>query len=51
MPAADMFVDSILAFWGMSEDLPCIYSPGSQQWFDWCFAQVFKRRKDYLVIL
>ena len=51
MLAADMFIHSILKLWGMSEDLPCIYLPWGQQWFDWCFAQAFKRRKDFIAIL
>ena len=51
MPAADMFIHSILELWGMSENLPFIYVPWGQQWFDWCFAQAFKRSKDFTAIL
>ena len=48
--AAGMFINPILAFWGMSEELPCIYTPWSQQWFDWCFVQAFKRHKDFIAV-
>ena len=51
MHAADMFIHSILELWGMSEELPCIYAPWGQQWFDWCFAQALKRRKDFIAVL
>ncbi len=51
MPAADMFIHSILELWGMSEELPFIYAPWGQQWFDWCFAQALKRRKDFIAVL
>jgi hypothetical protein len=51
MPAADMFIHSILELWGMSENLPCIYAPWGQQWFDWCFAQALKRREDFIAVL
>jgi hypothetical protein len=51
MPLADMFVYSILDFWGMSEDLPFVYRLGSQERYDWCFAQALKRRKDFIAIL
>jgi len=51
MPAADMFIHSILELWGMSENLPFIYAPWGQQWFDWCFAQALKRRKDFIAVL
>jgi hypothetical protein len=48
---ADMFVYSILDFWGMSEDLPFVYILGSQERYDWCFAQALKQRKDFIAIL
>ena len=51
MPAADMFIYSILELLGMSENLPFIYAPWGQQWFDWCFAQALKRRKDFIAVL
>ena len=51
MPAADMFIHSILELWGMSEELPFIYAPWGQQWFDWCFAQALKRREDFIAVL
>ena len=51
MPVADMFVYSILDFWGMSEDLPWVYRPESQKWYDWCIAQALKRRKDFIAVL
>ena len=51
MPAADMFIHSILELWGMSENLPFIYAPWGQQWFDWCFAQALKRREDFIAVL
>ena len=51
MPVADMFIHSILELWGMSEELPFIYAPWGQQWFDWCFAQALKRRKDFIAVL
>ena len=53
MPAADMFIHSILELcqWGMSENLPFIYALWGQQWFDWCFAQALKRRKDFIAVL
>ena len=50
MPAADI-IHSILELWGMSENLPFIYVPWGQQWFDWCFAQALKRRKDFIAVL
>ena len=46
MPAADMFIHSILELWGMSENLPFIYVPWGQQWFDWCFAQALNERAE-----
>ena len=51
MPAADMFIHLILELWGMSEELPFIYAPRGQQWFDWCFAQALKRHKDFIAVL
>ena len=51
MPVADMFVYSILDFWGMSEDLPWVYRPESQERYDWCIAQALKRRKDFVAVL
>ena len=50
MPAADI-IHSILELWGMSKELPFIYAPWGQQWFDWCFAQALKRRKDFIAVL
>ena len=46
-----MFIHSILELWGMSENLPFIYAPWGQQWFDWCFAQALKRREDFIAVL
>ena len=51
MPLAEMFVSSILEFWGLSEDIPWLFVPGSQERYDWCFAQAFKRSKDFTAIL
>ena len=43
----------ILEFWGLSEleDIPWLYVPGTQERYDWCFAQAFKRSKDFTAIL
>ena len=46
-----MFVYSILDFWGMSEDLPFVYKPGSQERYDWCIAQELTKRKDFTAFL
>jgi len=51
MPLAEMFVSSILEFWGLSEDIPWLYVPGTQERYHWCFAQAFKRSKDFTAIL
>jgi hypothetical protein len=51
MPLAEMFVSSILEFWGLSEDIPWRFVPGTQERYDWCFAQAFKRSKDLTAIL
>jgi len=51
MPVADMFVYSILDFWGMSQDLQWVYRPESQERYDWCIAQALKRRKDFIAVL
>ena len=51
MPVTDMFVYSILDFWGMSEDLPFVYKPGSQERYDWCIAQEVTKRKDFTAFL
>ena len=51
MPLAEMFVSSILEFWGLSEDTPWRFVPGTQERYDWCFARVFKRSKDLTAIL
>ena len=51
MPVADMFVYSILDFWGMSEDLPWVYRPESQERYDWCIAQELTKRKDFTAFL
>ena len=48
MPVAGMFVYSILDFWGMSKDLPWVYS---QERYDWCIAQALKRREDFIAVL
>ena len=51
MPLAKMFVSSILEFWGLSEDIPWLFVLWSQELYDWCFAQAFKRSKDFTAIL
>ena len=38
-------------FLGMSEDLPYVYRPESQERYDWCIAQALKRRKDFIAVL
>ncbi len=51
MPLAEMFVSLILEFWDLSEDIPWLFVPGTQGLYDWCFAQAFKRSKDFTAIL
>jgi hypothetical protein len=51
MPLAEMFEASILEFWDLSEDKPWLFVPGTQGRYDWCFAQAFKRSKDFTAIL
>ncbi len=51
MPLAEMFVSSIIEFWGLSEDIPWLFVPWSQGRYNWCFVQAFKRSKDFTAIL
>jgi hypothetical protein len=51
LPLAEMFEASILEFWDLSEDKPWLFVPGTQGRYDWCFAQAFKRSKDFTAIL
>jgi hypothetical protein len=51
LPWAEMFEASILEFWDLSEDKPWLFVPGTQGRYDWCFAQAFKRSKDFTAIL
>jgi hypothetical protein len=46
-----MYLNSILYFWGMSEELPVLFGPETQERFDWCFSQALKRREDFVAML
>ena len=35
----------------MSDDLPFVYKPGSQELYDWCIAQALAWRKDFTAFL
>ncbi len=50
MPLAGKFVSSILEFCGWSEDIHWCFVPSTYELYEQCFAQVFKRRKDFTAI-